>query len=101
MDEQVSSFAFNFNLRRYNKAEELPVSDSDFQEFAYEWVGPDGYCSPRHPTHFEPLSLELSDTSGPGGYCPPRHPTRFQSLNPCLLSYMTSYDVASCFRAAL
>ena len=25
-------------------------------------VGPPGYCSPRHPTHFEPLTLELNGT---------------------------------------
>ena len=25
------------NFESYNNAEELPVSDSDFQEFAYEW----------------------------------------------------------------
>jgi len=27
-------------------------------------VGPGRYCSPRHPTHFEPLSLEIDGNYG-------------------------------------
>ena len=48
-------------------------------------VGPGRHCSPRHPKHFEPLSLELNPIIGCGeqyntcwALCPPRHipPTR-------------------------
>ena len=28
----------------------------------WQKVGPAGYCQPRHPTHFEPSSLELNCT---------------------------------------
>jgi len=74
----IRNFAFNFNLRRYIQvlvlspkgfaAESFNMLDPLAGQYGFdggmlpggrrERVGPGGCCSPRHPTHFEPSSLE-------------------------------------------
>jgi len=54
-----------------------------------QFIGPDGYCSPRHLTHVEPPSRELNGT-----ICVSRHVTQ-RTLKPRLVSKIVHYDVAS------
>jgi hypothetical protein len=71
-----------------------------------EWVWPDGYCNctPRHPTHFEPSSLELNGTLRRDEQYLPDSTFFQRALNPRFLSYVhlrAAYDVASIIRQAL
>ena len=67
-DKLLSSFAFNFNLRRYAMvgsgrhpiAEPTPAARRAARDFLV--VGPDGYCLPRHPPRFEPFFIEFNGT---------------------------------------
>ena len=55
-DNLLSRFAFNFNLRHYTMVDRGDVVTA----------GPGIYCSPRHPTHFQPSFLESNGTQGLG-----------------------------------
>ena len=48
-------------------ADEHPEEEEEEEEYSEEEevseeVGTGGYCSPRHPTHFDPSSLGLHGT---------------------------------------
>jgi len=71
--EPLSNIAFNFNLRRYQEALILSGEDKELNRMkleqkraenvlAKEKAGPGGYCSPCHPTHFEPSFLDTKGT---------------------------------------
>jgi hypothetical protein len=58
------------------------------------WVRPGGYCSPRHPTHCGPSS-DASGTIQSWSLVDIARRFIQRTRNPCMLRYMTIYDVAS------
>jgi len=70
-EESPSNFAFNFNLRRYMKEEDLrpyfqlPAVIDGMFELASKLFGikvrTTRSCLPPHPTHFESSIIELND----------------------------------------
>jgi hypothetical protein len=53
----LSNFAFKFNSRRYTQAPAHAALDMGLAKQQLE-VEPAGHCSPSHPKHFEPSSIE-------------------------------------------
>jgi len=64
VDRTLRAAVESCDLPRAGVSQQVPLKVGDFVGSVERlaWVGPGRYCSPRHPTNFEPSSLELYDT---------------------------------------